>query len=188
MYNPQIHNLARIFLILLILGMQWLTKEEGSWYKGLVIYLIFAYYFAPKTVEKYQEQFNTSVTNKNKKRAVLVSLKMWGLANLYLLIFVIAYYSLILLYVILTNWPPNVGNFLVVGVYILSKVIGMLLTNVVIVPLICITTFFVYKKCLKIESGLDPAYRKRQQKHYDRMRVVMQDLKSRAKEINKDNT
>lgn len=126
--------------------MRWLTSE-GKWWSGLIVFLIISVYFAPKAVNRFQSQFLEAAESKSRIKAIAAALKMlfWGQGCFLLLAFI--FYTLMALGVSIWKMAFHLDGWAVAGVMFLSKVFGLILANIVFVPIVCLIALYVFKRC-----------------------------------------
>ena len=146
MLNSKVVFLGRALFLALLLLMRWFTTED-KWWSGVLVFLILSIYLVPRSISKFQDQFISSVELKQKGKAVISSMKMWFLAQGYFLGLAFLYYLVIALIVAIGKMSINIEGFGVGGVFWLTKVVGLLLSNIVLVPIVCISALVIYSKC-----------------------------------------
>jgi hypothetical protein len=145
MLNSKVTLLGRLLFLLLLFMMRWFTTEE-KWWSGAIVFFILSFYLVPKAILKYREQFLSSVELKNKGKAVISSLKMWFLAQGYFLGLAFIYYLVMAIVVAIGKMEIHLDGFGVGGVFWLTKLVGLSLSNIVFIPIVCISALVVYSK------------------------------------------
>ena len=145
MLNSKVSLLSKVLFLSLLFMMQWFTTEE-KWWSGAFVFLILSSYLAPKSILKYQDQFKDSVKLNSKAKAIKSSLKMWFWAQGCFLGLAFIYYLVMAVVVAISKISIHLDGFGVAGVYWLSKLVGLLLSNVLFVPLICILALVILSK------------------------------------------
>ncbi|KZN39329.1 hypothetical protein N480_00440 [Pseudoalteromonas luteoviolacea S2607] len=146
MLNSKVVFLGRTLFFALLLLMKWFTTED-KWWSGGMVFLILSIYLVPRSISKFQGQFISSVELKQKGKAVISSMKMWFLAQSYFLGLAFLYYLVMAIVVAIGKMSIHIEGFGVAGVFWLAKVVGLLLSNVVFVPIVCISALVIYSKC-----------------------------------------
>lgn len=129
--------------------MRWLFND-GKWTSGLLVFLILAY-TGPRAVEKLKFQFIDSFKRDDKKKAKISSLKMLFLAQGYFLAIAFAYYVGIWIITVISKGALHLEGLAVVGVFFTTKVIGLLIINILMAPIVWFAAGLV---CRSLEKSL----------------------------------
>ena len=146
MLNSKISALSIVIFLSSLLLMRWLTTEE-KWWSGLVVFVIIAIYFGPKSVNRFKQQFLDAVEERKRVKAIVASLNMLFLSQGYFLLLALVYYVVMALGVSLSKMSLHLEGWGVGGVFFLTKVIGLLLSNILFVPIVCLFSMFIYSWC-----------------------------------------
>jgi hypothetical protein len=148
MLNSTISTLSTVIYLSSLFFMQWLTTEE-KWWSGLIVFVIIARYFGPKSVERFQSTFLEAVKDGKRVRALAASLGMLFLSQGYFLLLALTYYFVMALGVSLSEMAFNLASWGVAGAFFLAKVFGLLIANVLFVPIVCLLSLYVFSRCAR---------------------------------------
>lgn len=146
--NSKISYLTKFMFFSLLLMMQWWT-QEGKWWTGTIVFLILAIKLVPKAIQKYQHLFELSVIENNKLKALSSTSKMWFIAQGYFLALAFIYYLGMAIVVSAWKMEFNLGGFGVAGVFWLQKVVGLGISNMIFVPVVCLLTLIIFNQSKK---------------------------------------
>ena len=147
MLNSKVSLLSKVLFLSLLFMMQWFTTEE-KWWSGALVFFILSFYLAPKAISKYQDQFIDSVKLNSKAKAIKSSLKMWFWAQGCFLGLAFIYYLVMAIGVAFSKMSIHLDGFGVAGVYWLTKLVGLLLSNVLFVPVIYISAIVILSQSI----------------------------------------
>ena len=177
MYEAKLHKLSIFYFVLLAALTQWFCTEEGAWYKGLIFFVILAYYAGPNAIDKYSDKFYIYSKNTQKAKALLIGFKVWMHGSFYFLIFSIPL-SLISAYALVAlEISPDITFVTAFIASLLIRFFGLLFAFVILTPLVLITAYFIYKKIQKIISGEDNSHAKMVREFEEKQRLKIEELR-----------
>lgn len=147
MLNSKISFLSKILFVSLLFLMQWFTTEE-KWWSGALVFFILAFYLAPKSVAKFATQFLNAAEVNKKSMAIKATLKMCFTAQGYFLGIAFIYYFLMAIVVAIGKMSLHIDGFGVAGVFWVTKVVGLILANVLLLPIVILLSTYIFKRCL----------------------------------------
>ncbi|WP_334020257.1 hypothetical protein [Alteromonas sp. S015] len=152
MLNSKISLLSKVLFVSLLFLMQWFTTEE-KWWSGALVFFILAFYLAPKSVSKFASQFLNAVNENDKSTAIKAALKMWFTAQGYFLGIASIYYVLIGIIAAIGKMSLHIDGFGVAGVFWLTKVVGLTLANVLLLPVVILFSIYIFNRCISTANN-----------------------------------
>ena len=133
--------------------MQWWTTEE-KWWSGALVSAFLSAIIVKRVLNKNELTFYEAIQVQSPQKAVIAALKMWLVAQLYFLLIAFAYYFVIGVFAAIANGSLHLNGFAVAGVFWVTKLVGLLISNVLFIPVICGFAFLVYKVNIKIANKI----------------------------------
>ena len=110
-----------------------------------MIFAILSLVIVRRVLSRHSDKLINLINESGKKYILKQALKMWFIAQGHYLGVALVYYIGLILFVAISQMELSLGSVGVIGVYFLTKVVGLAIANILFVPVVCVVSLVAIK-------------------------------------------